>query len=395
MKTKQTYPKINWGSLPLAIKLAVLFLNLLLTWFLFSFTHNWTILIICISITLFELLIMFLHFVIETKNYYIFCYCLIFIFIKRDKTKIELSTDKTGFDCLKYYIGSRKKPLNLYINSKTMIQKEKEAQASDTTNYAKLFEKIKRNAILATECNTKNFNKIGGIPSLPKNFIWPTYTNDCETIMPCTIKNRPLSFLLQINLEDLQEFDKENLLPKTGVLSVFYDNLSQPQGDNTHQLNGLKIYYFEDIKKLKPFKINFPKSDWESNGEFFIEEQYLKFSSKTEIPYYEEYQLLTNKDYPNYESEYQKSQFYTSDLNHKTKLLGFANTIQGPVLNNVLFFKPNANLNDYILLLQIVSSHKTTQCFNLGDNGHLYVYISKEDLKQKNFNNIIFSIDYH
>lgn len=396
MKTEKTYPNIHWGSIPLVIKLAYLILGIIVSLFLFDFTKSWIAMVVCLGISVLIFLLMFMHFVIETKNYFIFCYFLVFIFIKREKTKIELGRDKEGLDCIKYYIGKRKKPFCLYINEKEMERKKQEKQESDTTNYSELFKKIKRNAILASGSRTQSFNKIGGTPNLPENFVWPTYTNDYETIMPCYVKNRPLSFLLQVNLEDLKEFDTQNLLPKKGVLSVFYDNLSQPLGDNEHQLNGLKVYYFEeDINNLKPFKLNFPKSEWESDGEFYIAEQYLKFSSKAEIPDYEEFQLVTNEDYPNYADAYETSKYFVDELKHKTKFLGFANTIQGPAINHVLHFNENANLNDYILLFQIVSSYKTTKSFNLADNGHLYAYISKEDLKQKNFNNIIYSIDFH
>ena len=56
----------------------------------------------------------------------------------------------------------------------------------------------------------KRASKIGGKPDVPKDF---------EDIR----KERPLSFIIQINLKDVAPYDKEELLPKQGILSFFYE----------------------------------------------------------------------------------------------------------------------------------------------------------------------------
>ena len=73
---------------------------------------------------------------------------------------------------------------------------------------------IKKNEItISTELNNNseiiNKSKIGGKPYLPKDFIWPYY------------QELPLSFLAQINLEEVNSFDKDKLLPSTGMLYFF------------------------------------------------------------------------------------------------------------------------------------------------------------------------------
>ena len=56
----------------------------------------------------------------------------------------------------------------------------------------------------------------GGRPDLPAQFIWPSN------------KERPLDFLLQINLAESMEFDLQGLLPSSGMLTFFYDLQNQP-----------------------------------------------------------------------------------------------------------------------------------------------------------------------
>ena len=66
----------------------------------------------------------------------------------------------------------------------------------------------------------KRASKIGGKPDVPKDFKWPVYEGkDFEDIR----KERPLSFIIQINLKDVAPYDKEELLPKQGILSFFYE----------------------------------------------------------------------------------------------------------------------------------------------------------------------------
>ena len=67
-----------------------------------------------------------------------------------------------------------------------------------------------------TSCNNISLgqSKIGGKPHLPKNFEWPYFEGvnfDNE------IKSRPLSFIAQINLEEIKKYDKDNILPNSGI----------------------------------------------------------------------------------------------------------------------------------------------------------------------------------
>ena len=61
-------------------------------------------------------------------------------------------------------------------------------------------------------------SKIGGKPAVPHDFVWPRYLGESYDNIT---KERPLSFMAQVNLEDVKHYDTEKLLPKTGILSFF------------------------------------------------------------------------------------------------------------------------------------------------------------------------------
>lgn len=267
----------------------------------------------------------------------------------------------------------------------------------DKTDYKMLFKSLEKDAIMLNKSQNVSFNKFGGKPNVPSNFLWPTYTKEEEIIMPCDIRTRPMSFVLQVNLQDLKPFDKENLLPESGVFSLFYDNLSQPLGDNEQQQGGLKLFYFaEPVNNLKKSKFTFPKKDWGSMSFFEFEEYYFEFSNTKQIPDQDEYELIKNENKANYTSNKYYEKYFQDENNLPPQILGFANSIQAPA---ILCCNPNKKNKDfdyskYILLFQLTSDYSSETRFNIGDAGHLYVFISKEDLKNRQFDKVRFSVDF-
>ena len=108
---------------------------------------------------------------------------------------------------------------------------------------------IKKNEItISTELNNNseiiNKSKIGGKPYLPKDFVWPYY------------QELPLSFLAQINLEEVNSFDKDKLLPSTGMLYFFYELETEEWGYELKNKGCSKVLYFEDTSNFE--LIDFP-----------------------------------------------------------------------------------------------------------------------------------------
>ena len=67
-------------------------------------------------------------------------------------------------------------------------------------------------------------SKLFGTPDIFEGFVWPTIlVNDEEY---------KLTFIGQINLKEVNKYDKEGLLPKTGMLYFFYDLDEMPFDPN-------------------------------------------------------------------------------------------------------------------------------------------------------------------
>ena len=58
-------------------------------------------------------------------------------------------------------------------------------------------------------------SKLGGRPDLPKNTDWFWESN----------LGTPLAFICQINFAEAKPYDIENILPSSGILYFFYNNI--------------------------------------------------------------------------------------------------------------------------------------------------------------------------
>ncbi|HKQ31390.1 MAG TPA: DUF1963 domain-containing protein [Burkholderiales bacterium] len=82
-------------------------------------------------------------------------------------------------------------------------------------------------------------SRFGGGPDIPASVAWPSS------------KDRPLDFLLQINLRDVVPHDTASRFPRAGLLSFFYDLSKQPWGFGPEDLDGHRIVFFPDDTKLE------------------------------------------------------------------------------------------------------------------------------------------------
>jgi uncharacterized protein YwqG len=135
-------------------------------------------------------------------------------------------------------------------------------KANMLSYYQDILNLVKPSTLLLTEKD--NFidkemgsSKFGGSPDLPKNFIWPK------------VGTLPLSFILQINCEDLPDYATE-YLPKKGLLSFFFCFDSQLACSHPSNNEYGKIYHFEvdvltrtpapkhiNIYEIQPCRIRF------------------------------------------------------------------------------------------------------------------------------------------
>ncbi len=74
-------------------------------------------------------------------------------------------------------------------------------------------------------------SKVGGHPDLPSGAMWPTW------------KGTPLSFVAQINLPEVRQYDAARVLPASGMLYFFYDAKQQVFGSDPADRGGWKVMH--------------------------------------------------------------------------------------------------------------------------------------------------------
>ena len=268
-----------------------------------------------------------------------------------------------------------------------------------------ILDSLKKNEItISTEFNNNSEmidkSKIGGKPYLPKDFIWPYY------------QGLPLSFLAQISLEEVSLLDKDKLLPSTGMLYFFYELETQEWGYSPQNKGCAKVFYFEDSSNFE--LIDFPKN---MEDDYKIPEFKINFKSNISLPSYEDFfylvedkeeleDIIENEFYDIYHSAYDElSKKYLVPIEKYIKLLAYPDVIQNSMEKECAAVARGINMGgigypkkykeeikkaskDWILLFQMDTVETSDYELMFGDSGHIYFWIKKEDLKNKNFDNI-------
>lgn len=265
----------------------------------------------------------------------------------------------------------------------------------------KVFDAMSKNAIkLEFKINNKEdipigASKFGGNPDVPKDFEWYYYTGEDWNGVT---QKRPLSFLAQINCEEIQMYDEERLLPSKGILYFFYELSTMRWGFDPNDKGSAKVYYFDgDVAELK--RTVFPH---DLEADFKLPEIPLGFCKKYDLPSYEEF--TKQYEYDNWD-HYDQVKENKGHPHEETisKLLGYADLIQGEMLlqceqvTNGIYcgdipeitpeelkkFKENRDQWQLLFQLDTVATNDFELMF--GDCGRIYYYIKKEDLKNCKF----------
>ena len=247
-------------------------------------------------------------------------------------------------------------------------------------------------------------SKFGGVPYLPK---------DME--VPKNKENEQFTLLAQINIEELP---KNNIYPmEEGMLQFWILNDDVLGLDyDTHLGNGFKVVYYKEIdksvteeevlEKYNPYKdedsyfpierefsLSFKLTDGyfsDSNDDFreIVDREMKKFHIENKEKYKEILKVYDNKEYLSYwdiwdileeDKEIGKKLF---EAGHK--IGGFPNFTQSDV----------REIGDYeILLLQIDSEGTEKNEIMWGDCGIANFFIREKDLKELNFEKVIYNWD--
>jgi uncharacterized protein YwqG len=230
--------------------------------------------------------------------------------------------------------------------------------------------------------------RIGGRPDLPIHIEWPTW------------KNEPLSFIAQLNLADLPDYDFLNILPPEGILSFFY-SANLETWSNPCDKNSWRVLYFED-KGLRRQEYPPTIPDHGRYDSLNVEFQWSITIPDWETPY-------LNMGYG--ESGWEEINKYMDMHERITALLN-----EGRILNRLLghpeqqqCWMPRecqleshgmygvaygghsaaeveaaeAGATEWELLLQIDSDDDARMMW--GDCGRLYYWIPREELQRRNF----------
>lgn len=249
----------------------------------------------------------------------------------------------------------------------------------------------------------KGGTRFGGQPDVPPDFVWPTFATaiygDEE------VRARPLGFLAQFNCAEMAKLDQEGLLPKTGVLSFFYEMDSQLWGFDPKDAGCARVFWFADVASLVSGV--FPE---ELQEDFRLPCLAIKAEAEISWPDWEDFCLQPDIEWEQYdEFEEERAMLgYELPEDSFSKLLGWPNVIQnnmtrecelvsrGYYLGNNWKEIPDkeiaeveqSSLEEWRLLFQLDVVTDGNFELMFGDCGCLYFYIRKEDLLNCRFDRI-------
>lgn len=245
--------------------------------------------------------------------------------------------------------------------------------------------------------------KLGGCPDLPEGSVWEK----------SDYKNSYLSFLGQVNLSEVKDFDELNLLPKNGIL-YFYFNLDS--GDDG------KVVFIENPKNLRK---SIPPHEFNEEKKPLLKRLFTRKKKKTIL---KESIVEIYKDYsfPSWDSLaldqiqkkaktdirpvdaflegafeeiYDQNETETTSNHH---LIGLYQGIQHEYhessfyeVEEDYFVDPEYNMTkkalEWKLLFQFDSDVNLD--ISIGDWGRIFFFIHQNDLKNQKFDNINFAVD--
>jgi len=276
-------------------------------------------------------------------------------------------------------------------------------------NIKKELEKAARNSIcLNISGKPSGKTKFGGKPDVPKDFQWPYYNG--ESVFTNEVKSRPLAFLAQFDLAEISKYDTDDLLPKTGILSFFYDLDTMTWGYDPKDKGSARVFYFEDKNALSPAELPDDLTGNDLVESFHFPE--IGITAHTEKSYqcYEDFLVQRDKMVEQWEEfEAAQKSLGIKEPTECSKLLGWADVIQGNMTRECeLVARRGYYLGsgwkavtprdrqeteqwanrDWLLLFQLDTVESNDFELMFGDCGRIYFYIRREDLKARNFDNV-------
>ena len=273
-------------------------------------------------------------------------------------------------------------------------------------NMKEKLESLGRNSIQLKIARKETYKlgatRFGGQPDVPPDFVWPTYEGESYDNV---VKDRPLTFLAQFNCAELAQFDKEHLLPDHGLLSFFYETDTQCWGYDPNDKGCARVYWFEDMSALSA--ADFPADMGE---DFKFPMVKIQIAQKTSYPSWTDFSEVfpDEKDYDAFDLVWNELTDETPE--NRSQLLGWPDVIQNSMFNECDLASQGYYLGDghgwnkipkairqqaeetardrWMLLFQLDIVELGDFELMFGDCGHIYFYITKEDLAARRFDRI-------
>ena len=229
--------------------------------------------------------------------------------------------------------------------------------------------------------------RLGGRPNLPKEIRWPVWQDGF-----------PLSFIAQLDLATLPPL-RGLPLPKTGSLFFFYDAETQPWGFDPKERACAQVIY-----SPSPLTENSPRAPHRDlDEEVRFQGSALSVSPETSLP-----NLGTGilGEFKATREEFDAYFKLIDPLSHPVhRIGGHADQIQGDLglnaqlVSNGIYcgdgggYEQGRKLGlldgaaDWRLLLQIDSEDRAGMMW--GDGGRIYFMIHKDDLRRRQFDNVV------
>ena len=259
----------------------------------------------------------------------------------------------------------------------------------DNKGQYELFEKTEKDILSLSFVKETNISlkasKVGGVGYLPK-----------ETDYPKTKEGVPLKLLAQINFSEMPNLSP---YPTEGILAFYintFDDLLGMDFDNQLNQDGFRVLYFDDITKESHSKeeiISLLEDVRKESYDVVEEELLVKGELTTQF-------LVTDsldfeKEFGQGWDDYLESHFPEKHAKIADMIFEL-DSVGGSLLGGYPFFtqedprKYIENIFQTELLFQLDTD---SQGIMWGDSGVGNFFISKEDLKNKDFSNVFYNWD--
>ena len=275
-------------------------------------------------------------------------------------------------------------------------------------------------------------SKFGGLPDCPEDFVWPEYEGEEleaekeEEEYTVSFRRKghiraPHAFLGQIDCREASRFDSEGLLPRDGLLSFFYELNTMRWGFDPADRGCACVYWFPPETKLRPTPVPKDAVLPDFMGGKPIPGMPLSFSAHSSCMSYddfceteEEREILKlfpgARFWEDFDAAVKRIGWDEDDWGDRHKLLGWPDVIQEAMqfdceaVTSGIYMGDGSGMDrltrdekiamgkkaraEWILLFQMGTIRVDGFELMWGDCGHLYFWIRREDLKNRDFSRI-------